>query len=161
MTMHERRNIGSGVTAAGAILLLMGGLGLLLYSLGVFGRSIPQTSDKFYFYDMQTRQLFAAKASLIPPIEAPSGAEGVLAQVYACGSGEPFILVLQKYSPAAKQAIEAGMPPHPAGHLVCLPEPGSPWVPADSPQGRQLRLQAIAAARARCPDGEPTPRFPQ
>ncbi len=162
MAIRRWLNNNPATTATGAVTLFVIAVGILLYTSGVFRGARPTTSDQFYFYDMKAQKLFAAKSTLIPPITAPSGGQGVVAQVYACGdcSAGQFVGLLQKYSPAAKQAIEGGLPPNPAGDLVCMPEPGSEWVPADSPQGQTLRLAAVAAARAHCKGREPRRCFP-
>lgn len=125
----------------------------------------PASTPNNYYYDMQSGELFVADVSLIPPIKAPSGGEGVLAQVYACGEcgddSELFVGILRKYSPAGKQAIENDMPPGVENELVRLTDEGSRWVPADSEPGRAYRLQAVADAKAACKGKKPKICFPE
>lgn len=156
--VSKNRFIITSVVAAA----LLAVAGLLLYKF-IFTQELPTTSSKFYYYDTQTDELFVDEANLIPPIKAPSGGEGVIAQVYACGdcSGEKYIALLRKYSPEAKQAIEKGLPPNPNGELVRLAEPGSEWVPADSDAGQQIRLTSASAVRSFCKDKPPIICFPE
>lgn len=130
--------------------------GVLAYSL-FFSESKPGTSSKFYYYDMKTQELFVDEADLVPPIKAPSGGEGVLAQVYACGdcSGELVVGILKKYTPKAKQAIENGLPPDPQGELIRLADPDSKWAPVDSSAGKAYRLESVANVKASCKDQSP------
>ena len=151
------------VAIAFAAIVLAIALLILLYGSGLIGSPAPTSTSKFYYYDVQSGELFADQANLNPPIKAPSGGDGVLAQVYGCGdcSGEPFVGLLKTYTPAAKKAIEKGLPPGPGGELVRLPGDDTQWVPADSDAGRKLRLDSVAAARAHCKGVEPTPCFPE
>jgi hypothetical protein len=163
MSLRESINANPALTSVLAVTLLLAAVAIALYASGVFGGSRLSVTDKSYFYDMQTRQLFAAKATFVPPIEAPSGGEGVLAQVYGCGdcTGERVIGLLRKYTPSAKLAIESGRPPDPDGQLVRLPHADSAWVSANSPQGQKMRLTAAADVYARCQGKEPRPCFPK
>jgi len=68
----------------------------------------------FYFYDMATKELFAAPSTSIPPIAAPSGGadgdKGVRAYVFSCGdcgnAAERTIGWLELYTPEAKKKLE-------------------------------------------------------
>lgn len=62
-----------------------------------------------WFYDLQAKQLFQADPDDVPPIEAPSGGEGVRAYVYSCGActqDARRIARLERYTPESKQAFE-------------------------------------------------------
>ncbi|MEM9348526.1 MAG: hypothetical protein AAGB26_18305 [Planctomycetota bacterium] len=149
-----------GYSIAGGIFLIA--IIIAGISLMSSGGGEPETTSRFYYYDMQTGELFVDEANLIPPIKAPSGGEGVIAEVYSCGDceGEKFVGLLRKYSDAAKEAMEKELPPDTKGILVRLAGAHSRWVPEDSKAGQEMRASSVAAARSRCPGGEPAICFP-
>lgn len=90
-----------------ALLVLACSLGAILFYV-FSGNSGPQPID-VYFYDMETRELFAAKSTDIAPIESPSGGTGVRAYVYACNDcsdpNDRFIAYVEMFTPAYKEAV--------------------------------------------------------
>jgi len=110
---------------------------------------------EIWFYDLKTRQLFAASDLSVPPIDTKSGpGTGVRAYVYASEGGprptNQFIAFLEKFTPAVKQAVEEGLKGaggqvpigmilerHPGGILVSSPEVEQ-WVPKFSQEGQQI-----------------------
>jgi len=116
----------------------------------------PQAGGQ-YFYDLQDKKLYNEKSGVEAPVKAPSGGEGVLAAVYACGScdneADHFIAYLSRNSDTYMAAL-ASREPIPAevsrqGTLVRATN-GSEWFPAPSPQGMQL----TESLRTRCPGKE-------
>lgn len=120
--------------------------------------------DGRWYLDLNTGELFAYRGYELPPIPAPSGGEGVLAHVYACGDcGDPaqrVIVALEKYSPEGKAALTGPVQPPPrteemVGRSAPLPShmlragdnPDAPWVSFDSAQGRSL----LNRAQQMCP----------
>ena len=160
VTQWLRDNPVYGYSIAGGVFLIA--IVITVISITSSGPGEPETSSKFYYYDMNTGELFIDEANLIPPIKAPSGGEGVLAEVYSCGDceGEQYVGLLRKYSDSAKAAIEKELPPDASGSLVRLANDNSSWVPADSPQGQQMRAASVAEARSKCPGQEPKICFP-
>lgn len=72
----------------------------------------PTNRGAMAFYDEGTRQIYPHfKTSQLPPVEAPSGKEGVRAFVYSCGDcsdrSSHFIAYLQKHTAADKRALAA------------------------------------------------------
>lgn len=158
--IHKNTMPAAGILAGVMVLVIIA----LLFLLGAFDGDKYKTSDKLYYYDMKTGKLFAADKDLIPPIKAPSGGEGVVADVYdcdECDGEDQYIALLKKYSPKARKAVEKGLPPDPNGELVRLPIENSKWVPADSKQGQKLRLKAAANVRDFCGEKKPKACFPK
>jgi len=110
---------------------------------------------EIWFYDVKTRELFAASDWSIPPIDTKSGlATGVRAYVYTC-DGDPkstnrFIAFLKKCSPELKQQIDeelkrtSGRTPigftlerNPDGVLVSS-ETAKEWFPESSDEGQKI-----------------------
>ncbi len=115
-----------------------------------------------YFYDLGTDQLFAAPATELPPIDAPSGAgNGVRVYVYGCGDcsdANRFIAYLEKYTPHAKAAQEKLMNVGPdadpnlalgyddlmmEGGLLVRAVKGGPWVPMYSDEGMKIASEVL------------------
>ncbi len=75
-------------------------------------------SGNIYYYDLNTGQRFADKASLTAPIDAPSGPTpkgknaGVKAYVFSCGDcsdeTQQFVAWMERHIPAAKELREKG-----------------------------------------------------
>jgi hypothetical protein len=104
----------------------------------------------------------------MPPVTLPSGNQGVLIYMFACGDCEndAFAGYLEKYTDAYRRAasvdpaMSSGPVPTPDyGHLVAaVPENGAAvqWFEMASVQGANL----VRSVRQRC-DGRPTTCIPQ
>ena len=110
---------------------------------------------EIWFYNLKTRQLFAASDLSVPPIDTKSGpGTGVRAYVYTCDGGpkptNQFIAFLEKFTPEVKQGVEAdlkraggqmnigpALERRPGGILVSSPEVEQ-WFPKFSDEGRQI-----------------------
>lgn len=155
INQHPRLVVG---TAAASTLLLL----IVVVSLLTGGeRAEPVTSDQAWFYDLNTGKLFAAPASRVPPIAAPSGTApdgtpaGVRAYVVTYGSGndqsEPAITYLETRAPetpadayhAAHEKVGAEW----GKGLLVRRVDDSEWVPADDPAGRAIIEQAYQPDR--------------
>lgn len=107
--------------------------------------------DKRWFYDLNTGKLFAAKNSLIPPIEAPSGSlpngkpAGVLASVfsytYEPNESERFIGFLEipdpNFNPDSVNSRLSGAKRWGQGKLIRKAE-DKQWVSANSKEGQAI-----------------------
>jgi hypothetical protein len=128
------------------------------------GGTQASANGTHYFYDMDTGDLFVMDAaSETPPVVAPSGAEGVLALVYSCGScdaaDERSIEYLRKCTPEAKAMLddrERGQEITPqtmqtiqTGWLVSA-DLGKTWVAQNSPTGERIMRRATTST---CPNG--------
>lgn len=148
----------------GALLLVVV---LLALSVVIFSRSRPSKGggDQRWFYDLQAGKLFAHSVRNLPPVTAPSGGEGVLAHVYACGEcteAQRTVVYLEKYTDAGKAwAIDTPTDQEGAintGHLIgLLSDTGEvTWVVAESRDGNAI-TERIGRL---CPDQRPTPCRP-
>lgn len=155
MGLNLRQNPLAGVLIAAALIAVA-------VVITMRSGSAADAPRQAWFYDVQTGQLFAAAASEIPPVDAPSGpGNGVAAFVFGCGScneADRFINHLLTYTEKARQTM-AQLDTHDmttqvdlidAGTRVAPPpdEPGAEpqWIPKTSPQGADL----IDAAPSRC-----------
>ena len=78
-TINE--NSVTGIVIAVILFLVAGGLS---YWTFVGFRPSVEVAEGKWFFDANTGKLFAADTGDIPPIEAPSGGEGLQAHVYTC-----------------------------------------------------------------------------
>lgn len=137
------------------LMLLWAFVPMLLRSVA----SLPkETHRSVYFYDMNTGELFTAKADVVPPIKAPSGdlPDGSPAGVRAYVFRDPdspdqettaYIGWLETRDTALSKDVylEHRTTPGPdwgKGMLVKRPEDAD-WTPADTPEG----LTIIESAR--------------
>ncbi|MEZ6191078.1 MAG: hypothetical protein R3C45_07265 [Phycisphaerales bacterium] len=146
------------------------------------GGKPPGVTDRAFFYDLNTGELYAADAGLTPPIDAPSGAlrgtdnqkAGVRAYVFTCRGGtetDRYIAWIETYAPGARPAPSGGHGPasHPLMQangspppIVARINPDDPadvrWFGSDTPQG----LEIIRGNMSACADGSaPVPCVPQ
>lgn len=136
---------------------IMGACILLFLSIAV-GQLLPDKPvsavepQEVWFYDLNSKELFAAKGSKLPPIKAPSGPlpdggkAGVRAYVFSSENAdgtESRICFLEKLSPEGKKMQKNYEPEkHNAkewamGRFFKRPE-DKEWVGADSPEGRAI-----------------------
>jgi len=166
MTIREYVNNNSAVVTICAVVLLLLSLGFIIMRLGGGSKYRPRVVD-VYYYDIGDGQLFTALSNEIPPIDAPSGKQGVRAYVFACGDcaneSERFIGWMEMYTPDAKRIMTS--PPTEAenmdafevmerGHLVSAD--GRNWVSANGEQG----FQVMESMQSRCGQTAPTPCYP-
>lgn len=139
-------------------LVALAGLAVLGVSFAVIinqnKRPGPPPPGEAYFYDVVTREYFTDKATLIPPIQSPSGNEAIRAHFFTCGEctealhtdgGQRFLGYYEKYAPEVKAKIENN--PESMhfyeevfqGRYYCPPgaDPTneSNWVEAETPDG--------------------------
>jgi hypothetical protein len=127
-----------------ALLALAVGLGLRACRGG--GARGPAGS----YVDEETLDPVDAPAGRVTPFEGPRGRGTIVDAVYATNAaGARRLVYLIKHTPEGRVAAEKrarGIPPDPgenaAAMLVRAPEPGSPWLPADSPAGQRIVGQA-------------------
>lgn len=94
--------------AIGALAVI--GFALIVLARGLFGHPIGG-SDRAFYYDSVTGEIFTASGSLFPPIDSPDGNPAYRVYLYACGDcrdrDQRFPLYFMKYDAQAKQALEA------------------------------------------------------
>ena len=110
---------------------------------------VPQENKMAWFYDLNTKQLFKAKNSKLPPIKAPSGPTpdgspaGVRAYVFGTdysNASEPLIAFLETFTPDGKEAQKEYDPKKHDSKLWAqgrlFKRPNDPnWTPANTPRG--------------------------
>jgi len=133
-----------------ALIILAGSLGVILKLVVPHSQAGPVDA---YFYDVGSGELFTASNGNVPPIEAPSGKEGVKAHVFSCGDcGDPdqrFIAYLEKYTAEYKQKLreEQLVPASLQGESLLRGSPGGrQWYQAAS----RGSVRMMAAVRDRC-----------
>lgn len=115
-----------------------------------------QPLPQVYFFDLGTNALYVQPPGTQSPTQAPSGAMGVMAAVFSCGSCDDeqsrFVGYLTMNSPAYNKAMEQGQEItaelSQLGTLYRDPQ-GSTWHTRESPAGQQL----IQSVQVRCPEG--------
>lgn len=163
-TNRQNPRIIIAITAASVLLLIMVVIWMLRPE-----KTLEQVeeSEKAWFYDLNTGQLFVGRDNQIPPIEAPSGPlriesasgplregepAGVKAYVYSYApepnESERFIGFLETSMPEAiMEKLEATKPKAGSaerwgyGKLVRRLK-GKYWVPGDSDEGRTILKEA-------------------
>ena len=165
MGVREWMNENSSMATILAVALLVVAIGIVIFQFS--GGGAPSGPGQAYFYDTQTQEYFTADGMQVPPIQSPQGNEAVKAHFYTCGActeDERFVRYYEKYTPEAKQNLEAArssegqQAPQSAeearrramsrgatqrGHLVS--KDGEQWVPATSTQGRTIQGQTMTA----------------
>ncbi|MHC4891603.1 MAG: hypothetical protein ACYTEO_19285 [Planctomycetota bacterium] len=136
------------ITAASVLLLLM----VVIWMWPENPLKEVELSDKAWFYDLNTEQLFVGRDNQIPPIEAPSGPlpnggpAGVKAYVLSYvdepNESERFIAFLEiltteakKERPGSIKSKASGAEQWGQGRLIRRVNDKN-WVPANSYQGR-------------------------
>jgi hypothetical protein len=112
---RKRSNPGSLLVGLAAVAVIVIGVWVVLDRMqGPASPPFEPTAREWY-YDMNTRELFASDRGQVPPIAAPSGGAGaaeagVLAHVYACGAcdgpnADRQIVYLESFTPDARQKL--------------------------------------------------------
>ena len=136
-----------GVIAA---IVLIVAVIFIFKGLGVGGGGLGSSKDA-YWYDMDTGKLFGHEA-VTPPIEAPSGGEGVRAHVFACNNcddeSDRFIGFLERYTDEGKRILkEEQEKGNPMARALALEgvelrrEKDEAWLPSMGEEGRALRQE--------------------
>ena len=154
----ERFGLKKWINLNPRVVIGIAAVSFLLFIVIAIGQLIPdkpagiEEPKKVWFYDINSKQLFAAKTSNLPPIKAPSGPlpdgtpAGVRAYVFASNDPngtEPVIGFLETFSPEGKEIQKTyDSKKHDAkqwaeGRLFRRPN-DKEWVPADSPEGQAI-----------------------
>lgn len=147
----------SNVRTIGAVLLCVVAAGALVYSLSRGSGGNGAAGGK-YFYDLQSGELFTSDSTDPAPIAAPSGGQGALATVVACGScSDPAarqVIYLQKWSDDALRHYGKDAAEVPANirmePQVALPSDTATWHYLSSPKGQELTTGAAATFAKTC-----------
>lgn len=143
------------VTAALASLLVLASIAYLIHTVRGRGTDLPVFPDKGYFTIDDGATWFVASDSNVAPFADQNGKEAVRANLFTCdGGSHVWVAYLEKYTPAAKAALEAmqaGKPlptntPGPiTGKMVKRPGTGK-WVVISNPASADVMTP-------KCPDG--------
>lgn len=155
-TLNKNPAITTGVTAGIVVIAI----GIIIWQL--WGGSGPSYTGsgvaKQYFSDDDGATYFADDSTKIPPFDH-NGKQAVRALVFQCGSGQPFVGMLQRYTKEAKAKLEKAQSGKGAGEMVMedieitglevkKPKTGETgWV-------KQTDPKAGAVNRVTCPDGK-------
>ena len=163
--MNENQPIVAGVV----ILILLLSFARIMCTL--MGDNRAPRITEFFYYDVNTGNLFVANYEAVSPIAAPSDIDnntgrlnGVRAFVFSCTDcSDPdtyMIKYLQRYTPKAKEAHEKMLAGEMSDEYMYIsPEeeseikrPGDEnWVPSISEEANKIMEEAY---QERCPDGE-------
>ena len=138
-------NPGRAALGAASILVIVSAAWFAVSHLRAQPTSV---AGKVYFIDENTGDISVQPATAIPPLrDARGNPTLVRAYFYSCGGGtEKQPAYYEKYSEQARNAMEtAGPELSPEAHQLIYngrrvrrPVPGSPWIPANSPEGRSI-----------------------
>jgi hypothetical protein len=151
-TLNRNQVATSAITAGIIVLALI----FIFRSSCSGGPSIPTQA---YYTDDDGATYFTDKVGILPPFQH-NGKEAVLANVFKCGSGKPFVAFMTKYTPEAQKAIKdyaatpdkdkMRMPPpemaRMAGTLYKKPKEGA-WL------GQRDMMAQQQVMSVKCPDG--------
>lgn len=150
MSVRTWFNDNPGISLMVVAVLLIGSLGVLAMQM----RGTPAEVDEVYFWDLGTEEAFAGPTGAIPPIEAPSGDEGVHAHLLTCGECTPdqWFGYLEKYSDSAKRMYEEQEDlPGADDDILVRALHGERWVSATSRAGEQILTRVYEQATCRDP----------
>lgn len=147
-SLANRPVVGVGV----AVILV--GIAAIVLARGINGQP-RYGEDGLYYYNLETGELFVGAVDALPPIDAPTGGQGVRAYLYSCEScaGSPDeIVYLETYTETARQLAamrndeEKQLTPmqisQMQGGIRVAPRPDDgqepQWVAANTDDGRAL-----------------------
>lgn len=177
LTKIKKRLSESRTVTAFVSLVVVLTCGYFIFHRTVGSQAIPTTPwANAWFYDLNTKQLFVAKQTNLPPVDSPTGqtAEqtpaGVWAYVYTCTTCDDpknqFIAWIEKLTPQAKSELHAMISSMKHGYgeinpfetlnlwdqngrLIASTERPTLWYPSTSEEGETLRTDSLK----RCGDG--------
>jgi len=154
-SIHTSRKRSPALAVGAGIILIIALISIIRQQIG------EEPSNKVWYYDVGSGELFPSNPDQILPIDAPSGAgNGVLAYVVACGActeSNRTIVYLKSNTPEAAQALKkmpdptdatavmnpAGVIAAESGRLIAtLPGPGEKprWILESTPQADAIRV---------------------
>jgi len=103
--INQNQNI---VVIVAVVIIAVSGLFIAMRCDGGGGRT--NYTNKAYYYDTVTEELFVDEGDQLAPITSPDGNPAVRAHIFACGSCDDddarFVAFYAKYTDEAKQKIE-------------------------------------------------------
>lgn len=169
--MGIREKINKDPKIGAVVVAAVLGLAVVLYFVMSSSDDKPRPMQtQSYYYDVDSKKLFAAPSNQNAPIKAPSGGEGVIAWVYSCDGdcSDPAKLKvgsLVKFTDEAKAAMDRAneefkknsdwkMPEEDRrlsvdGKVISAPDPIE-WIPIKTKEGTDIRQLAPMKV---CPNG--------
>jgi hypothetical protein len=139
----------------GAIAVVLIAVAVIVILTG--GEKPRENIAEVWYYDLDTKQLFAAPATAKPPIAAPSGATvdgqpaGVMANVYGCGDcSKTYISHLTKYTIKGKELLASNTSEGLDKESVTRFIDGDVWAPGGSDELLTIELQITAHLKENC-----------
>lgn len=157
-TMNENPGVSVGVTAA--VILLV--IGVIVWELLPQRNTAgSQVNQAFYSID-DGKTWFADDANKLPPF-MHDGKPAVRAVVFRCGSGQPFVARLERYTEEGKKMAAEVLKSRGRTNTASLLEVKKPgqriWVPFSAGGAQGKAWTDIMTVT--CPDGgSPTPVYP-
>lgn len=156
MSVRQWLNDNPQVTVAVTLVVVVGALMVMAIQFRGAGTSAAR---EVYFWDVQADEAYVAPEDAVPPIEAPSGGEGVRAHLYTCGEcvAEQWFGYLETYTPEARRQYEtAGEVPTGDQQRVRALD-GERWVDFTSTEGQRIldRIYAVYEDETAAPCNEP------
>jgi hypothetical protein len=147
--LNRHPGVTIGIVAGIALLAIVAIVVQVLASRKKYPDALPQA----YFTVDDGKTYFSAGMENVPPFQH-DGQTAIRAYVFQCGTGEPFVGYVERYTPAAHKAMveNRATPQHQIAGRE-LKKPGeAKWVKSTD------RKAAGAIADVRCPDGsQPEP----
>ena len=106
MGIRETLNKNPGITTGATAAIILLAVGFIIYQ--ITGGGQPGMATEAYYTIDDGKTWFADDINKIPPFDK-DGKQAVKAYVYKCPGGDPFVSHLERYTPAAKKAMEAAM----------------------------------------------------
>lgn len=138
------------VVAVIAVIILLVAVFFIFKQMGLGGGGYGSAKDA-YWYDVDTGELFG-HAAVLPPIEAPSGGEGVRAYLFACNDcddkSDRFIGYLERYSEEGRRILKEEQDKgNPMARALAMEgaeirrDTDEEWLPAMGDDGKALRQE--------------------
>lgn len=149
MSVRDQLNQRPALSGALVVVILALVVGFILWRQ--WPRATAQRTTMSYFYDLNTKELFAVPASTIGPIETESGPyqgmpAGVRANVYCCGplvkGAETFIGYLEVPTESVPEDLRPGdvdlSDDSEKNDLLIRRPDGDSWRLSSSPEGQEI-----------------------
>ncbi len=153
-TLNKNPAITTGATA-GIILLA---IGFIIWQ--IMGGGTPGMATEAYFTTDDGKTWFEDDINKIPPFDK-DGKPAYKVYVYECPGSDPFVSHMERYTPAAKKAMEAAMASNDPNNPMVMEDVQMTGLEVKKPgtgeKGWVRQGNAVAAGRImelKCPDGK-------
>ena len=142
-----------GIVVAALIVIAL----IVVFSGGGGGNRIQGSPTSYWYYNVETNELYEGPVGVNPPIDDGKGARAYVFSCGACTESEQFIAYIEKYSDEYKKIMEgvgqtdrlASEAAARTGHLIRSAD-GGEWIAFNSPEGQDLMKKGMKS----CPGGK-------